>query len=409
MATYQDLRRYFDESEILQPVAQQALRVSILTGITLDVDPLWQRLYDAHDGAQEDNLLYRLRYLPEFFEFGSAFWDSNWDNMSDHALTASVFRGYRRRDLTKKIGRWEDFAERWKEYTEESRNPVRMTLVHRPLRSPMVDAESIYEEDMNDLLRLREIAMEVRDRATIKIEERPEANFSLSVGAGIRGAGATAHSGTLGGVLTEGRTSTLLGVTCAHLAKTGDKVDDADGNPMGPCIEHTALIPLPTGASQDPATYALPSPYPGNGPHVNMLDCALLKLSSTPNGLPVGGIASQLSIGQAVRMNGAQTSNEFTLGALAISYSFQSDGQVYCFRDSIELIPRPRLPIGGRLGHLMGVCPTQGDSGAWILTADSSRLWAGMLFGEDTYRGFLIRASWVHEWAKRVRGTNLDV
>ncbi|KEQ08275.1 hypothetical protein GV67_00040 [Pseudorhizobium pelagicum] len=116
-----------------------------------------------------------------------------------------------------------------------------------------------------------------------------------------------------------------------------------------------------------------------------------------------------LTIGQDVTIDGAAGRTRCKLGALAISYAFSKGGTDYCFRDAIELKPQPRLPIGGALGHLTAAMPTQGDSGAWVLTCDATPVWAGVFFGEDGMRGFAIRSAWAHAWAEQVTGTTLRV
>lgn len=405
MATYDDLRTYFSESETLQRVSRATSEIPIVTGITLSVDPLWSVFYDNEDGDSEP-LFHYYRWL-EFFEFYALQLGWNWEHMIDHATGVSTYRGFRRRDLNRRVDQWERFVLSWENHTGSKRSPVVMTLVHRPIRSPLVGKEPTEAEDQNALRLLREAVRNEQGQATIRIEERPQAQLSLSVGDAIcSGSGQT---GTLGGVLEETSTSRPFGVTCAHLAKKGDTISDRSGVAVGSCIEHTPLVPIPVGGPRDPLHYSLPSPYPGNGHGINMLDCALIDLSSAPNRASVGGIAAQLSTGQVVTMNGARTRSQFTLGALAISYTFSSGRLDYCFRDAIELLPRSPVALGGVLGQLTAVCPTQGDSGAWVLTADSNRIWAGMLFGEDTNRGFLVRASWVHDWAQKALNANFTV
>ena len=141
---------------------------------------------------------------------------------------------------------------------------------------------------------------------------------------------------------------------------------------------------------------------PGNGPDLNMLDCGLVRLSSTVVQGNIAGVAQSLSTGQSVKLKGAVTgTTRHWLGSLCLSYGFTDGVQNFCFRDAIELVPQPSGMFGGT------VVPTQGDSGGWVLSDDNPADWVGVFFGEDGKRGFCIRANWVHEWAEKVTGKSL--
>lgn len=43
----------------------------------------------------------------------------------------------------------------------------------------------------------------------------------------------------------------IYGVTCAHVARSGDPVTDAHSMHLGTCVAHSALVQLPSGASTD--------------------------------------------------------------------------------------------------------------------------------------------------------------
>ncbi|WP_374652326.1 hypothetical protein [Dongia sp.] len=406
MATYDDLRAYFEEARGLREAAKQSAQIPIVTGFTLDVHPLWILLYDMHEGLIDQRLTNELYDWIRFIEYETPFsrwpWAAQWSHLINRVTR---YQGFRKRDLHKRIPEWDNWVQRNEGRSKAERSPVIMTIVHRPLLSPLLDDESEKDTDQELLKRLIEISAGAR--GIVLVDERPRASFAFAAGDGIQTS--AGRMGTLGGALREVKSAKIFGVTCAHVASTGDIVSDQHSIGLGPCVAHTPIVALAPGASADPLSYPPPGPYPNNGPNMNMLDCALVALSTAPKMPSVGGTASQLSTGQAVTVTGAQTSVHCNLGSLAISYSFRAGHQDYCFRDTIELIPQSRLPVGGRISRLMANCPTQGDSGAWVLTDDASPIWAGMLFGEDGTRGFAIRASWIKAWAEKSVGSAMMI
>lgn len=277
-----------------------------------------------------------------------------------------------------------------------------MTIVHRPLRPP--DPKF---PDRDDLEALRQLVRVVAQaKVAVRIEERTPARLALSGGDKINIG--SAKSGTFGGILNDSAGGIVYGVTCSHVAQTGDSVSDAASAHVGNCIADTARVTLATGLICNPVNLATPNPSPGNGPDVNMLDCALIKMAGTASGHAVAGIASSLTQGQNVVLHGAVThATKHKLGSLCLSYQFNFGGQDFCFRYAIELVPQPRGPLGGAVGHLLTVVPQQGDSGGWVLTDTQPPDWAGLFFGEDGTRGFAIRATWVHQWAEKAVGATL--
>ena len=388
MPTYEDLREYFEKSEALRAIVKETSDVRIVRGYTLDVDPFWSLAYDIEDGIADPSLAGLLEWLatrdfPTLYEF---------------ARRAPSYQGYRRRDLYRSVPAWD----RYNKNAKQKRSPVVMTVVHRPLRAPTEKDDT----DRDALRRLFSIA--AKASVAIRIEERPPARLALAGGDKILTGGG--KSGTLGGVLTDSHSGDLYGVTCAHVAQKHDKISDSAGTPLGTCTADTARTTLPSAKVCDPVNLAMPSPSPGNGPDVNMLDCALIKLTTSTFHQPIGAVAPALTQGQDVVMHGAATGTTWhKLGSLCLSYQFTESGHDYCFRDAIELLPQPRGPLGGAIGSLFATVPTQGDSGGWILTDDTPADWAAVFFGEDGHRGFAIRASWVHNWAQQATGRTLTV
>lgn len=397
MATYDDLRAYFDESP-LRSVANEAAEIPIVTGFTLDVDPLWSFLYDIEDGLIDQAQWpgdargwweYGIRhgFLPDFHH---PYWT--------HLIPS--FQGFRRRDLHRAVKEWQYF---WSNHPERlKRSPVRMTIVHRPLRA--LDVEGKEGADETSFLR-RLIDIASRARSSVIIDERPRARMTFVSGDRIHTG--PNRTGTLGGFLHSPNGS-CYGVTCSHVAQKGDTADDDFGTNLGTCIADSTLVPLHRANVCDPVTLQRPTPYPGNGPDLNMLDCALLKMSTPATNTNLSGVASQLSQGMSVTMRGAETGHTYhRLGSLCLSYQFTGAGNDYCYRDAIELIPRPRVPIGGALGQMTAIVPVQGDSGSWVVTDDTPAQWAGMLFGADSNRGFMVRAAWALDWARNTTGEHL--
>lgn len=374
MASYEDIRAYFDESALLKEVVRNAARVPIVTGFTLDIDPLWSHLYDI------ENNLVDSTHVP---------WGGTLPPSSSLPFQPRD-RGYRRRDLHKPVSLWKNETEITRQNTGRERLPVTLTVIHRPLRAARV-GEHLDEDDTSLLQQL--VRATLAFPVLVRIEERPRARLALASGDQITVP--PTNSGTLGGVLND-QAGVSYGITCSHVAQTNDDVYDSGGNQIGICTADTQRVSLPNPLVCDPINLTAPHPIPSNGPDVNMLDCSVILLLSAVTRPTIAGIAQALSPGQSVVHTGASTgTTKHWLGSLCLSYGFSSGGQDFCFRDAVELVPQP----SGLLGRT--IVPTQGDSGGWVLTDDQPPDWAGLFFGEDGRRGFLIRAKWVHEWAQQ--------
>lgn len=392
MPTYEDLRAYFNESDALKRVVREASEVPIVTGFTIDVHPMWMFLYDYEEGMKvihgtgfpaEAWIDRFIRYFPV-----SPVWQ-----FPD--LLMSAYQGYRRRDLKRQVVLWREFSRRYG--NKLARSPIVLTVVHKPVRTPVSD-----EPNNDDADRLRLIAMANASPALVQVEERPQATLAFAPGDGFTTN--QGRSGTFGGTLTDTMGS-KYGMSCAHVAETGDTITDSAGLYLGTCSHHTKLYTLGAGLVCDPVSLPMPNPNPGNGPSVNMLDLSLIDLTAAPApARTLSGVAQSLTIGQDVEVDGAITKARCRLGSLAISYAFTQGVSSYCFRDTIELKPRPRFGVGGGLGTVFSTLPTHGDSGAWVLTQDALPAWAGVFFAEDGQRGYCIRAKWAHNWAENRLG-----
>lgn len=392
MPTYEDLRTYFEESGPLREAARVAASVPIVRGFALDVNPIWAFLYDIE---------YRLiswphNQFPVPIDWLIHLHSAGTPTGPFLQWMKTRYQGYRRRDLNRPVSAWQEVAPK-----HGLLLPVTLTIVHHPLRTPLKDRgeERDEQEYLNSLV---EIARSFSPN--IRIEERPNAQLALASGDKIQ----APNSGTLGGVLDD-RQGNSYGVTCAHVATSGHQVFDNAGQLVGACVAAVPRVTLPGRTVCDPVVLAMPNPYPGNGPDVNMLDCALVSMSVPVTRPKIGGVATSLTPGQDVTLSGAKThTTSHKLGSLCISYCFSRGGKDYCFRDSIELLPQSRGPFGGALGRLIATVPVQGDSGGWVLTDEQPPAWAGLFFGEDGNRGFAIRASWIHDWAQQTTGTQLN-
>lgn len=391
MASYEDIRAYFRVSELLQNAARNAAKIAIVTGFTLDIDPLWCHLYDV------ENNLVDLAQAPLWTSDPRFFLYDRISALPGLLPLQPPDRGYRRRDLNKVVSEWEREAEAFHKVTGRKRLPVVLTIVHRPLHAPRTGEAP--ENDDTSLL--QQLVITTRGAGVlVRIEERPQARLAVASGDEITVP--PAKSGTLGGILDDQNRVVSYGITCSHVARTKDAIYDVTGNQIGVCTADTPRVSLANPRVCDPVNLATPNPLPGNGPDVNMLDCSLIELNSAVTRPTIAGVAQALSPGQSVVLTGAVTrTTRHWLGSLCLSYSFSSGGQNFCFRDSIELIPQP----SGLLGR--ATVPTQGDSGSWVLTDDQPPEWAGLFFGEDGKRGFAIRAKWVHEWAQQTTGAIL--
>lgn len=386
MPNYEDIRDYFDRSDLLQSAVRGVASVSIVTGFTLDVDPLWSHYYDVENSLVDFDQAPLWTSDPRFYLYDRLASPSGALPLQPPDL------GYRRRDLNKTPHAWKLEAGLFRDATNRERLPVVLTVVHRPLRAR--GAGDSGEEDVRLLQQLIQTAR--NQPVLLRVEERPRARFAFTCGDEI--SIPPSKSGTLGGVLSDAR-GVCYGVTCAHVAETNDSVYDTRGNQIGLCVAHTSHVSLAGAKVCDPVNLLAPSQIPGNGPEVNMLDCALIKLAAQVMRAPISGVAQALSPGQSVVLTGAATqTTRHWLGSLCLSYAFSDGGQSYCFRDAIEVLPQPR----GLLGCT--TVPVQGDSGGWILTDDRPPEWAGLFFGEDGKRGFAVRAKWALEWAQKSTG-----
>jgi hypothetical protein len=401
MPTYDDLRAYYQESQPLRELSASAAQLPIASGITVEIDPLWALIHDLEAGwnnpAEVRPLLDWL--LSERSSWPAAF-PAGW--LDGRLALMNQHQGYRRRDLQLTSSLWNRAVSRFESATGRKRLPLILTIVHRPVSTP-AGSDTAAEADLEALSTL--YGMVMKAAVYVQVDERPLARFAISAGDGILTSAGKA--GTVGGILHDVAAGKAYGVTCDHVATMSTAVSDSHGVGLGPCIADTPRVPL-LGVISDPAALPRPSPFPGNGPAVNMLDCALVELTPTTGAQPsYHGIASSLTQGQSVVLSGAQTAGHYNLGSLAIAYLFSDGTQCFCFTDAIELIPQPRGPFGGFVGQLFTQVATQGDSGAWVLTAEAPPVWAALFFGEDGSRGFAIRASWVHDWAEHAVGSAL--
>jgi hypothetical protein len=399
MATYEDIRAYFEDSGRFKEVVSTAAANPIVTGFTLDVNPFWSFLYDLENGLIDSQ-----PWNWDAFWENVRLWRSGWwrsvgsGPFFPFPMSRNVgFQGFRRRNLSAKVAVWEEAMAGLG--INGPISPLILTVVHRPLRSH----EGEKNDSPDDQTQLQTLIRGLNERgADIRFEERPVARFAGATA--IAGKGNS--TGTIGGILRD-KSGNCYGITCDHVATKGDIVSDSAGTQIGKCIASTKRVLLTKPNACDPATLRVPQPFPSNGPDLNVLDCSIIALQKGSTASNIAGLAT-LSSGQDVVLDGAKTNQtRHKLGSLAIGYTFRDGSSDFCFRDSIELLPQPRGPFGGTLGSWLTTMPTQGDSGGWVLTNDQPPRWAGMFYGEDGFRGFLIRAQWVFDWAENEVGHGL--
>ncbi len=398
MPTYEDMRSFFDSSEELRSLVTQISKNPLVQGFTLTLNPVWALFYDLEHGfVREDSAP-----IDDIERWHRANWRHFITSWPPYVAFFNRYQGYRRRDLNAPVKRWEAMTNPH----GKAEPPLYLTIVHRPLREP--DENTMRQTDgLSDIALLERLNRAVGEaQVAVELEERRPAQLAAAPGSQINVL--PSSSGTVGGFLRDSASGKVFGVTCSHVVSTGQSVLDATSSLIGVCAHDTARVPLATGTVCDPVTLAVPAPSPGNGPDVNMLDCALIDVSGPISGGTITGAPSTLTPGQNVYMEGATTKRtNHKLGSLCLSYEFKFAGKSYCFRDSIQLVPQPWGPLGGPLGGLMTTVPRQGDSGAWVLTDDTPPRWAAVFFGEDGTHGYAIRSSWVKAWADGATGSTL--
>lgn len=382
---------FANEDREFQAILGRASEYAVVQGVVLDIDRLWLHLWATQGRQNGDRLRRLLRYYPDFDLFGYGGLRFSGPYIPSRPLS--------RQDIEK----WR--PEEWEWLTEYRGHSSRRwpLIVKVCLRPPAVPDELIpTAAELYDGDGRLQVEIEVRPRA--RLASNPRHSHSPLPGGVSIGIGATDY-GTLGLILTDvgGK---HYGLTCSHVAAQGNSVnqpairDSRSAGVIGTSILSSVLTGCAQGAKCNP----------WSGITVNEIDAALIELggSGIPSLLEVLDIGSltgitnraALTTGQSVEVTGRTSGlNSLQLGGLAAWYSFDHGGQDYCFRNLFEV----ESPYG-KPGVIR-----QGDSGAAVCAPGASGTeWAGLIAGQDAFKGYAIYAESVADWLK-IKGYHLQV
>jgi hypothetical protein len=201
--------------------------------------------------------------------------------------------------------------------------------------------------------------------------------------------------GTLGGILKDEREN-WYGLTCGHVAKTNDIVEQpaqADGGKQD-AIGRVVFSEMPPTFPTD--LDAIPI---NQQAYAGQVDAALVlidKAMATQEILKIGrvnGIIPPENIAQLHRLETTGRTSDWKIlqyGSKTPYYNItvQSTGESHCFENPLQLRdPTGRTPVD------------EGDSGAWIcVPGNAGSQWAGMVVGGDGQLGFAVSASALKSW-----------
>jgi len=369
------------EDREFQTILARTSDYAIVQGVVLDVDRLWLHLWATQGRRNGDRLRRLLRYYQDFDLFG--YGDTRFLDPFIPSRPLSL----------QDIETWR--PDEWEWLADDSGRPFKrwplvVKVCIRPQAGPderIPTAAELYDRDGR-----LQVEVEVRPRARLASNPR-RAHSPLPGGVSI-GTGPV-DFGTLGVILTDAD-GKHYGLTCSHVAAQGDAVtqpalrDLRSAGVIGTSILSSALTGCAQGAKCNP----------WSGIAANEIDAALIDLdgSALPSLLevldigPLTGITSRaaLTTGQTAEVMGRTSGlNSLRLGGLAAWYSFEHDGQDYCFRNLFEV----ESPYG-RPGVIR-----QGDSGASVCAyGPTGTEWAGSIAGQDAFKGYAIYAESTAQW-----------
>lgn len=204
-------------------------------------------------------------------------------------------------------------------------------------------------------------------------------------------------AGTLGGVVKDPATGTYYALTCAHVAATGDCVDqparkDRKGSVIGKVVSHQLPPAFPSHLRRIAVHQKL---------YASPVDAALVELYTDPSSpklevFKMGAITDLLDItdieqDEELEMTG-RSSDWQKLRRSSVSpfynVTHKATQTEYCFENALIV----REPSGAT-----AVSP--GDSGAWICKdIGTSWHWAAMVVGGDRQLGIAVAAHRVRDW-----------
>jgi hypothetical protein len=299
----------------------------------------------------------------------------------------------------------------WKEYQNETWRNVfdSPVIIKICLIPPLPERERGIPRFENENLN---IVYETRPRAQL-FAGSTKAHNPLVGGISI-GVGPDDY-GTLGGLLRDNQ-GKRYGLTCAHVATTGEDVfhpAKADGSTHAKRIGKVALH---GGLKICPAKS--PCSWRATGSYVNDVDVALIEidpaLSSKHEVFKIGAVTGirsgdKLVQGMAVELTGRSAGHKSTLelGGNGKYYKIPDGrGGEYCVRNTIELTE----PSYYR--NITSSPVDEGDSGAWVCApaAAGEYDWCAMVIGGTGFTGIALESETISDWWRRTPpGLNLSV
>lgn len=203
-------------------------------------------------------------------------------------------------------------------------------------------------------------------------------------------------AGTMGGIVTD-HNGKYFGLTCAHVAQTGNSVDqpartDNAGSTVGAAVLHSLPAPFPSHARKIEVDQRLYS---------SKVDAALVELSSGGASpklevFKMGKVTDLIAIvdieqDEELELTGRSSDwQKVRRSSVSPFYNVKnrSTGDEYCFEDALII----REPTGGP-----AVRP--GDSGSWICKeVGTDYHLAAMVVGGDKQLGIAIASYQLKEW-----------
>ena len=282
-------------------------------------------------------------------------------------------------------------------------------------REPFVIEFRIKPEALNDPQFLSQLEVTVKsERFFTAIREVPVPRLLASSGGHTKpiskpiGGGSLIESdsgleGTLGGFVKDASTGDVFGVTCAHVAKSGDEVRVWNSSAsafvrIGDCVDSSRFHSHTNCGSncfQDPQAVDI--------------DMALIEIDSnifTSNNIVGLGAVSEImktsSIPKSVRVSGGKSG---VIRLIADNFGLWNElilpsGGCQCFSDLFELKPTISGPLASRLAAAFSPMVQNKDSGAWVLSdkADGTHGFCGAVIGGNGLTGYATFADSHRSW-----------
>jgi hypothetical protein len=362
-----------------QNLVARATDYPTVQGVTLDVDRVWMRAWTLAQrwGDERANRWFD-RWIDYHFGGGPrAFpWD---DDLGGPMAPQILFRPLERKDV-----------ESWRpnhwgyRYRHDDAPGEGWPLIAKICLRPRHTREEPYPSLEGLDPRSGRFQVEIETRARAQLTSDPRKAYSPLEGGVSIGVGAT-DFGTLG-VILQNSQGGRFGLTCSHVAATAVQVkqpsqrDSSSPSLIGPSV--WSASPVACLPHQKCA--------PGSGHSPNLVDLSLIDLGScSPAALlevldigPLTGVMprSDISPFQPVEVMGRTSRySALEVGGLAAWYSFNFNGQDYCFQNLFEV--QSPYAVAGVI--------KPGDSGAPVCANDAKgTAWAGMIVGRDAYKGY---------------------